>query len=131
MLDSILEIIKKATVFMMIGRVILNLGIGKEYEKYTKLVISLMVVLQVWSGMKSVVQTFWVEGIITSKEQFYRTWSEESKKFEKELYEQQYKIEEIWAKEDIDEGENGIEAKEELNNVEEKGRITIKKIQIP
>ena len=129
MLDSILEIIKKATVFMMIGKVILNLGIGKEYEKYTKLVISLMVVLQVWSGMQSIVQTLSVEGIITSKEQFYETWEEESKRFEKELYEQQFKIEEIWTKENIDKDEMKVE--EEIKNVEGTGKIQVEKIQIP
>ena len=54
---------------------------------------------------------------------------EESKRFEKELYEQQFKIEEIWTKENIDKDENKVE--EEIKNVEGTGKIQVEKIQIP
>lgn len=123
--ESVLEMIKKVTVFMMIGKMILNLGIGKEYEKYTKLIISLMAVIQIWSGVKNMVQTISVEGIFTEKNQFYEAWEEERRRFEEQLYEQQGYIEEIWNKEEA-------KKEEAEQNSSDKGiKIRIEKIKIP
>ena len=38
-MEIFLEVLKKVTVFMIIGKTILNLVVGKEFEKYIKSII--------------------------------------------------------------------------------------------
>ena len=40
MLSVFIELVKRVGIFVIIGQTILHFGIGKEYEKYMKLVIS-------------------------------------------------------------------------------------------
>ena len=96
MIQILLEILKRVTIFMVIGKVILNLGMGKGYEKYTKMVIGFMVVVQLWAGINSTVQLIKERKIPDFKISFFSQWELEMEVFEKELRRQQKEIEEQW-----------------------------------
>lgn len=133
MLEISLEMMKETTVFLMIGKIILNLGVGNQYEKYTKLVISFMAVLQLWSGMRTAFSTISIEGVIKEKQQFYQDWKEETRKFEEQLYEQQSEIEERWMTED-EEGKE-LQTEQEIESgepdIKAERKIEIESIRIP
>ena len=47
MFSIFLELVKKVGIFVIIGQTIMHFGIGKQYEKYMKLLMSFMVAAQV------------------------------------------------------------------------------------
>lgn len=123
-MEIFLEVLKKVTVFMIIGKTILNLGVGKEFEKYIKSIMAFMVILQIWAGINSTLQVGWRENEKGDKGDFYSSWEEEMKDFEQKLRLQQKEIEANWKeKQPLEE-----EVKEE--EMEEKKRIQIEKIKI-
>lgn len=109
---------------MIIGKTILNLGVGKEFEKYIKSIMAFMVILQIWAGINSTLQVGWRENEKGDKGDFYSSWEEEMKDFEQKLRLQQKEIEANWKeKQPLEE-----EVKEE--EMEEKKKIQIEKIKI-
>ena len=81
---------------MVIGKVILNLGVGKGYEKYTKTVIGFMVIVQLWAGVNTTLQLIKEKKIADFKTPFFSQWEQEMEGFEKALRAQQKVIEEQW-----------------------------------
>ncbi|MBR5579634.1 MAG: hypothetical protein IKW28_11670 [Lachnospiraceae bacterium] len=96
MIQILLEVLKRVTIFMVIGKVILNLGVGKGYEKYTKTVIGFMVIVQLWAGVNTTLQLIKEKKIADFKTPFFSQWEQEMEGFEKELRAQQKVIEEQW-----------------------------------
>ena len=124
MMEILLEVLKRVTIFMVIGKVILNLGMGKGYEKYTKMVIGFMVVVQLWGGINTALQLIKEKKIPDFKSPFFLQWEQEMETFEKELRAQQEEIEEQWMEYD-----KTVETKQE-KKPEEGSKIMIENIII-
>ena len=96
MAEVLLEILKQITIFMIIGKVILNLGMGRGYEKYTRMVIGFMVIVQFWVGINSVRDSLREYKLYESNKNFYSSWKREMKEFEEDLRRRQIEIENTW-----------------------------------
>lgn len=80
-----LEAVKRITIFLIISQAFLHLGIGVKYEKYMKLVISVMVVAQL---IFSFIAYAHKDGIFTPvlEEKYYEQWDLYMEEMEK-IYE--------------------------------------------
>lgn len=91
MLNVFVELVKRVGIFVIIGQTILHFGIGKEYEKYMKLVISFMVAAQV-------VFAFGVyfdkdhSVVWGGKEEYYESWNRNMQALEEELQRKQLSV---------------------------------------
>lgn len=122
-MEIFLGVLKKVTVFMIIGKTILNLGVGKEYEKYIKVIMAFMVILQIWAGINSTLQVMSFQKKEGSD--FYTSWQEEMKNFEQELRFHQKEIEDTWMEYEIQQQEVG-----EDKSSQQEDNIQIEKIKI-
>ena len=84
MTEIIFELIKRLTVFMVISKMILYMDIGKGYEKYTKLFISFMVIVQLISGISFLWKKDNLKEIF-QESSYYELWKEEMDDFEERL----------------------------------------------
>lgn len=132
MIEALLEVLKRITIFMVMGKIILNLGMGRGYEKYTKIVIGFMVIVQLVAGITSTWNTMKEETLQDTASSFYDSWKKEMKEFESQLRIQQKEIESSWreyGKEEEKKQKEKEEKKNQQRENEEKG-IEIEKIQI-
>ena len=79
---------------MVISKMILHLNIGKGYEKYMKIFISFMVVVQLVSGISSLWNRDYFKSLIDGSDSYYRLWEEEVNVFEEKLIRFQNEMEE-------------------------------------
>lgn len=120
-----LELVKRVGIFVIIGQTILHFGISKEYEKYMKLVVSLMVAAQIVFAFHSYLGKEERGGWIVSSEEYYEQWNENMKELEEEFIERQVQLE-MNLTQRFQAGE-GIETKGEYRSASE---IGIEKIVI-
>ncbi len=85
MFSVFLELVKRVGIFVIIGQTVLHFGISKEYEKYMKLVVSLMVVAQVIFAFGSYGKKDGTNSFMVSSEEYYERWEENMKELEKEF----------------------------------------------
>ena len=93
MVEVIFELIRRLTIFMVISKMILYMDIGKGYEKYTKLFISFMVIVQLISGISSL----WSKDnfqLMADGSSYYDLWKGEMSNFEERLIYFQNQMEE-------------------------------------
>ena len=120
MIEAFAEILKRVTIFTVMGKIILNLGMGKGYEKYTKIIIGFMVIVQLWAGINGILNIIKKEKIGEYERGFFDSWVKEMEEFENELQMQQKEIEKNW----INYGnEEKKEIREKEENQEEKIQI--------
>lgn len=84
MLSVFLEMVKRVGIFIIIGQTILHLGIGKEYEKYMKLVISFMVAAQIVFAFGVCFNSQGAE-VWKWEEEYYENWNRNMKALEEEF----------------------------------------------
>lgn len=85
MLSVFLELVKKVGIFVIVGQTIQHFGIGKKYERYVKLVISIMVVAQVVFAFGIYVKQFQKQGILVSGSEYQKEWEVNMDKVEEKM----------------------------------------------
>lgn len=120
--DIFVEMVKKVGIFIIVGQTLLHFGVGKRYEKYYKLIISLMVVSLLVSGFGAFIQSGKELGIrkafTSGKEEYYESWKQYTKRFEEKVLSGQKEIEQRLEKEVLEKKE---ENDEKSNQIEKKG----------
>lgn len=91
MLSVFIELVKRVGIFVIIGQTILHFGIGKEYEKYMKLVISFMVVAQIVFAF-GVYFNKEQSAVWGRKEEYYESWNRNMKALEEEFQKKQLSV---------------------------------------
>lgn len=94
MFHIFLELVKRVGIFVIIGQTVLHFGIGKEYEKYMRFVVSLMVAAQVVFAFHSYLKKEETDTWIVSTEQYYERWNKNMKELEEEFLGRQTQLEE-------------------------------------
>lgn len=85
MLSVFLELVKKVGIFVIVGQTIQHFGISKKYERYVKLVISIMVVAQVVFAFGIYVKQFQKQGILVSGSEYQKEWEVNMDKVEEKM----------------------------------------------
>lgn len=126
MLAVFLDLVKRVGIFVIIGQTIQHFGISKKYEKYMKLVISIMVVAQIVFAFGVYMKQFQRQGFFVSGSQYRKEWDINMSKVEEKMKEYNRMVTQK-AEEEIRE----IEERKSDEAVEEEGRILVEKITIP
>ena len=119
MFQMFLENLKQLSIFILISKTILYFGIGKKFEKYSKLILSFMVVAQFIFSIGSYLKPESKFLNLWSKEQYYQQWEEY--------------MSELELKYEMQQGILADEIQEQNKDIEETtiDSITIEKIEIP
>lgn len=122
-----IDMVKNVGIFIVVGQTLLHFGVGKRYEKYLKLIISLMVVSLLVSGFGAFLKSEKELGVTKiwkmGQNEYYEFWEKNRKNFEEKVVLQQKEIEQHLGS-NIAEQE---EAKEkEQNNKKEQFPVKIK-----
>ncbi|MBQ9990769.1 MAG: stage III sporulation protein AF [Lachnospiraceae bacterium] len=100
MTEIFTDLAKRMVIFLIAGQTFLHFGMGKPYERYVKLTISLMLVAQLVSAVFSFLPSFHPgRGENPAKEElisFEEQWKSNQEEFEKKLYQQQSRLEKEW-----------------------------------
>ena len=129
MLSVFLELVKKVGIFVIVGQTIQHFGISKKYERYVKLVISIMVVSQIVFSFGIYVKQFQKQGFFVSGSEYRKEWEINMDKVEEKMKDYNLMItqrmeEEVW---DLEEQR----LYEENVKKEESYGINVEKIIIP
>ena len=129
MLSVFLELVKKVGIFVIVGQTIQHFGISKKYERYVKLVISIMVVSQIVFSFGIYVKQFQKQGVFVSGSEYRKEWEINMDKVEEKMKDYNLMItqrmeEEVW---DLEEQR----LYEENVKKEESYGINVEKIIIP
>ncbi len=119
----LLEVIKRIGIFIIVSQMILHFGIGRKYETYMKLVVSIMVVAQMIFSFGFYVEQNEEEGFIMSEEEYYESWNENLKRMEESLKKEQKDMK-------FQIKENVMEENQQQQEMESAARIQIEKIVI-
>jgi len=92
MFSVFLELVKRVGIFVIIGQTMIHFGISKEYEKYTRLVVSLMVAAQIVFAFHSYLRKEEWDGRIMFSEKYYEQWDENMKELEEEFIGRQEEV---------------------------------------
>lgn len=74
MFSVFLHLGKKIGIFILVGQTVMHFGIGRKYETYMKLVISLMVVAQIMVTFGAYFQRDNAELWQVTEEEYYEKW---------------------------------------------------------
>ena len=85
MISVFLELVKQVGVFVIVGQTIQHFGISKKYERYVKLVISIMVVAQVVFSFGIYVKQLQKQGILVSGSEYRKEWEINMGKVEEKM----------------------------------------------
>ena len=85
MFSVFLELVKKVGIFVIVGQTIQHFGISKKYERYVKLVISIMVVAQVVFSFGIYVKQFQKQGLLVSGSEYQKEWEANMDKVEEKM----------------------------------------------
>ena len=112
--EVFIGIAKRVGIFLIAGQTILHFGVGKQYEKYVKLIISFMAAAQLILGFGGLFQET-TEGGLTKlfAKDFEKKWENHILQFETELEKKQEQLE----KQLTEEIQNtGIQTKENVES---------------
>lgn len=129
MLSVFLELVKKVGVFVIVGQTIQHFGISKKYERYVKLVISIMVVAQIVFSFGIYVKQLQKQGIWISGSEYRKEWEINMSKVEEKMKEYDLIITQRM-KEEVMDLERQTLPGENIQMEEEYG-IHVEKITIP
>ena len=101
MAEIFIHLVKQMVIFLIAGQTILHFGIGRQYERYVRLILSLMLVTQLLSAAVSILPAgqeldIWGSGK-GIRESFRSDWEDNMEQFEKKLYQKQEELED-WQK---------------------------------
>ena len=101
MAEIFIHLVKQMVIFLIAGQTILHFGIGRQYERYVRLILSLMLVTQLLSAAVSILPAgqeldSWGSGK-GIRESFRSGWEDNMEQFEKKLYQKQEELED-WQK---------------------------------
>lgn len=100
MAEIFIGLVKQMVIFLIAGQTILHFGMGRQYEKYIKLIISLMIVANLISAFVSLWRQVPESGFAGkanfTTESFEERWQYNMGVFQEELEEKQRLIEEKW-----------------------------------
>ena len=101
MAEIFIHLVKQMVIFLIAGQTILHFGIGRQYERYVRLILSLMLVTQLLSAAVSILPAgqeldIWGSGK-GIRESFRSGWEDNMEQFEKKLYQKQEELED-WQK---------------------------------
>lgn len=92
-----IDMVKNVGIFMVVAQTLLHFGVGKRYEKYLKLIISLMVVSLLVSGFGALLKSEKELGITKiwkmGQSEYYEFWQKNRKNFEEKVVLKQKEIE--------------------------------------
>lgn len=129
MLSVFLELVKKVGIFVIVGQTIQHFGISKKYERYVKLVISIMVVSQIVFSFGIYVKQFQKQGFFVSGNEYRKEWETNMDKVEEKMKDFNMMITQRMEEEVLDLEEQTLY--EENVKKEESYGIHIEKIIIP
>ena len=133
MAEVFIGLVKKMVIFLVAGQTILHFGMGKQYERYVKLIISLMMVAQLLSAGFGLFSHGKDRMLLTKEKKlissFEEGWKVNMEEFEKHLYEKQEEFEDRWKSQDLQPKETG-EAGNFQDSGTQYGRIRIEEIRI-
>lgn len=123
MADVFIDLVKRMVIFLIAGQTILHFGMGKQYERYVKLTISLMLVAQLVSAFTGFFPFFPKNSLNMAGEEgrasFEKRWEENIEEFGEKLDLQQKEMEKEW-EEEVRKMNHEEERKEESQiNIEE------------
>ena len=105
MAEVFIGLVKKIVIFLVAGQTILHFGMGKQYERYVKLIISLMVVVQLLSAGFGFFSPGKERELLAGEERmissFEERWKRNMEEFEERLYQKQEEFEGGWRKQDL------------------------------
>ncbi len=111
MAEMFIGLVKKMVIFLVAGQTILHFGMGKQYERYVKLIISLMMVAQFLSAGFGFFSPAMEREFLAGEERlissFQERWRVNLEEFEERLYRKQEEFEEGRGKLDLPQ-EGGI-----------------------
>ena len=131
MLSVFLELGKKIGIFVIVGQTIQHFGISKKYERYVKLVISIMVVAQVIFSFGIYVKQFQRQGILVSGSEYKKKWEINMDKVEEKMRDYNLMITKRMEEEVSDLEKQKEISYEENEKKEESYGIHVEKITIP
>lgn len=106
MAELFINLAKRMVIFLIAGQTFLHFGMGKPYERYVKLTISLMLVAQLVSAVFGFLFSANRESLLNPGGEewssFEQQWESNQAEFEKRLYMQQSRLEQEW-KEKVEE----------------------------
>lgn len=125
--EVFIDMTKGVGIFLIAGQTILHFAVGKQYEKYIKLIISLMVAAQIVSGFSTFFNANGKESDLSILQQFridyYENWEKNQEDFQRKLLERQEELEQSMM-----EQQDKVETAQEENSAT--GNIVIEKIEI-
>jgi len=129
LLSVFLDLVKKVGIFVIIGQTIQHFGISKKYERYVKLVISIMVVAQIVFSFGIYVKQFQKQGIFVSGSEYRKEWEINMGKVEEKMTDYNLMIMQRM-EEEVQDLENQTKSLENMEKEAGYG-IHVEKITIP
>lgn len=126
MLAVFLDLVKRVGIFVIIGQTIQHFGISRKYERYMKLVISIMVVAQIIFAFGVYIKQFQKHGFLVSGSEYRQEWDINMSKVEEKMKEYN-RMTAQKAEEEI----RDMEERKSQQSMEEDGRILVEKITVP
>ena len=93
MAQAFILTLKQMVVFLLVGQTLLHFGMGKQYEKYIRLIISLMITANMITAFWGLFRQLPYDG---SSRSFFERWEAEMAQIEEELEASQKKLEMEW-----------------------------------
>lgn len=118
MFSVFLDLGKKIGIFILVGQTVIHFGIGRKYEAYMKLVISLMVVAQIAVTFGAYLQKDTHELWQVTKEEYYEKWEAMMKDMEDSFKKEQKSMEDQAAENFREETEKKEKTKQDRIQIE-------------
>lgn len=118
MFSVFLDLGKKIGIFILVGQTVIHFGIGRKYEAYMKLVISLMVVVQIAVTFGAYLQKDTYELWQVTEEEYYEKWETMMKDMEDSFKKEQKSMENQVAEKFREETKKGEKTKQDRIHIE-------------
>lgn len=118
MFSVFLDLGKKIGIFILVGQTVIHFGIGRKYEAYMKLVISLMVVVQIAVTFGAYLQKDTYELWQVTEEEYYEKWETMMKDMEDSFKKEQKSMENQVAEKFREETKKGEKTKQDRIQIE-------------
>lgn len=127
MAELLVNLVKRILIFLIVGQTFFHFGMGKTYERYVKLMISLMITAQFAAAIYEILTPFRYSKEINLGQEaiigFEEQWEKNQEDFMLHLQQQQDEVKRQW--------EEKAKSMEQKTQQKEAGRIHIEEIIIP
>lgn len=127
MLSVFLDLVKRMGIFVIIGQTIQHFGISKKYERYMKLVISIMVAAQIVFAFGVYSKQFQKQGFFVNEDEYRKEWEVNMSEVEEKIKNYNRMMTRRMEEEILNCEEQAVTEE----NVSQEDRIYVEKIIIP